>query len=543
MSDAPSRLLNGPLGRRHFLLSLAAALSACTKSVLVTTKYPVAPRCEPQGACTMVDIHSHIFNASDLNVSGFVSHILPVPPKLTTWFTDLLAAELHKRSDSAAQELAALEAIIADKSKKIAPASEKIKPGKLEEIAVKLTSNALLLQSSALVGDALATLLLVIQPRRQIAARMSAQYAAIDLFTPAMVDYTYWSADAPKSPLADQLKVQSALSKASSLGRIGDGHVRVHPIAPFNPLREVREVISELPENKPYAPLGQRSGKRVVYACDAPAQTDMPPAGALAPLRYAIEQLGFVGAKVYPPTGFKPIDNSGWEFHRDKTKLGPMLDQALHAFYAYCEAEQVPVMTHANNSNGYNLGYGMLTGPEIWEQVLALYPNLRLNLGHFGELQGDDPKRGLEACELWMASMADMMQRYPNVYADCGCSFVPVEQKFQERYLDLIAEVYKKYDKTSLRFMYGSDFWLNKFYANSETYLDAFVALYKERFPEQAKNFFGDNALRFLGLLDDAGKKPSDNRNRKRLTAWYQKIAQETKQQTQEEIALPAWLA
>jgi len=538
MSDAKTPGRHALLDRRRFLLGVAAALTACSKSILVTTKYPRAERCGDAG-CTMVDVHCHVFNASDLNVSGFVSHILPVPPKLTSWLTDMLANELYKRTDSAREELDALAKLIADESKQIEPAREKVDPGKLDQIAAKLSSNAFLLQTSALAGDVLGTLMLIIQPRRKIAARMAAQYSAVDLFTPALVDYTYWSADKPESPLQDQLAVQSALAKASMLGRIGAGRVRIHPIAPFNPLREVREAIEPPAGQEPTPRLGKEEGGRVMYACDAPAQSEMPQSGSLGPLRYAIEQLGFVGAKVYPPTGFKPIANDSWEFHRETTKLGSMLDQALHDFYAYCEAEHVPLMTHANNSNGYNLGYGMLTGPDAWEEVLRLYPNLRLNLGHFGELSGDDPKRGFEACELWMGRIADMMQRYPNVYADSGCSFVPVEQEFQDRYLTLLAELYEKYDKASLRFMYGSDFWLNKFYANSDSFLDAFVALYKARFPEQARNFFGDNALRFLGMLDDRGNKPDDNRNRLRLRAWYKRAEEETKQKIDE----PAWLA
>jgi hypothetical protein len=85
-----------------------------------------------------------------------------------------------------------------------------------------------------------------------------------------------------------------------------------------------------------------------------------------------------------------------------------------------------------------------------------------LNIGHFGHLEGDDGKRGIEACELWMRKIADLMERYPNVYADSGCSSLPVELDYQERYLHMLAELYREYPKFRRRFMYGSDFWLNK---------------------------------------------------------------------------------
>jgi predicted TIM-barrel fold metal-dependent hydrolase len=292
---------------------------------------------------------------------------------------------------------------------------------------------------------------------------------------------------------------------------VGRSDARIHPLAPFNPLREVRELKLE----------GSAAVSR--YLCDAAPLTQMPKLGALARLRYAIENLGFVGAKVYPPSGFRPIDNDSWAHHHEDTKLGGPLDQALHAFYAYCEAEEVPVLTHANNSNGFALGYGILTDPDDWERVLTLYPRLRLNLGHFGELEGDDPDRGIAACELWMRKIAALMTRFPNVYADCGCSAVPVEKKKQERYLSLLADLYAAYPRVSKRFMFGTDFWLNRFWRNSETFVDAFAALYKQRFPGYSADFFGNNALRFYGLLDDSGAKPS-TRNRTRLRAWYRAL-------------------
>jgi predicted TIM-barrel fold metal-dependent hydrolase len=527
MNDAEFGVFGASLGRRSFLAVLAASLAACS-SKLVTTKYPVAERCSTAG-CTMVDVHCHVFNASDLNISGFVSHILPVPRKLTTWLTDILAQNLHKRTDTAAVELAYIERMIAAGTR-IGSKSSAVDADDLRKVARKLSQSALLQEVSSESGDVLDTLQLIIQRRSQIAARMSDQYHQIDLFTPALVDYQYWSPDKPKSPLVDQLRVQSALARASTLDLIGKKKARIHPIAPFNPLREVREVILEQPGDQRYEPFGPIDGSRMHYTCNADPVIDAQLVGALNPLRYAIESLGFVGAKVYPPTGFKPLENASWVHHK-QTKLGPALDAALHAFYAYCEAEEVPLMTHANNSNGYNLGYGLLTGPDIWEQVLQVYPNLRLNLGHFGELEGDDPERGLAACELWMAKIADLMQRYPNVYADSGCSFVPVQQKFQERYLELLEQVYAKYDKTKLRFMYGSDFWLNKFYANSQTFVNAFAELFRQRFNDKAQDFFGNNALRFLGFLDDNGNKPSESRNRRRLQAWYGATPQ------------PAWLA
>ena len=59
-------------------------------------------------------------------------------------------------------------------------------------------------------------------------------------------------------------------------------------------------------------------------------------------------------------------------------------------------------MSHTGNSNGFAPGYGLLTAPENWAPVLADYPKLRLNLAHFGELEGAETDRGAKACEAWI---------------------------------------------------------------------------------------------------------------------------------------------
>jgi predicted TIM-barrel fold metal-dependent hydrolase len=509
-----------PLSRRAFTAGLAALSVGCGR--LVTTAYLKAARCSP-GVCWMVDVHCHIFNASDLNVAGFISHIAPVPRKWTTKLTTLLHGALDRRAASAREELTKLDAIIASKQRvsapELPPANEKL------AALAKMVGATIPLDASRTAGRLLDTLRLIVRSRSEIAATMVTLYDQIDLFTPAMVDYGYWSEDDTESPLSDQLLVQAQLSRASMLGLIGRMDARIHSFAPFNPLREVREVMAPATE---YMPLGAwRPGSP--YACDAPALSAMPDKGSLALLRYAIENLGFIGAKIYPPTGFMPIDNEKWPHHATVTGLGKGLDQALRALYAYCEAQDVPLMTHGSNSNGYNLGYGILTGPELWEKVLAEYPTLRLNVGHFGHLEGDDGERGIEACELWMRKIADLMERYPNVYADCGCSSLPVEQAYQDRYLKLLAQLYQEYPKAKLRFMYGSDYWLNKLSANSGTFVNAFSAVYKLHFPEVHQNFFGNNALRFLGLLDDAGAK-AESATRRRLRVLYRGLE------------APAWL-
>jgi len=87
-------------------------------------------------------------------------------------------------------------------------------------------------------------------------------------------------------------------------------------------------------------------------------------------------------------------------------------------------------MSHTGASNGFEPGFGVLGMPDNWRPVLAAYPALRLNLAHFGHLQGADTSRGAKACEAWIRQAAVLMTAYPNVYADLGDSWLPVYKDY-----------------------------------------------------------------------------------------------------------------
>jgi predicted TIM-barrel fold metal-dependent hydrolase len=194
----------------------------------------------------------------------------------------------------------------------------------------------------------------------------------------------------------------------------------------------------------------------------------------------------------------------------------------LRAFYAYCEAQQVPVMTHAADSNGYQPGYGLLAEPSGWEAVLAEFPRLRLCLGHFGHLDGLADGDTLAACSSWMRRCAVLMQRYPNVYADMSSSPLAFRAGLRERYMSLLEEMFTRFPRTRLRVAYGSDFWLSKLQPNHEFAVDAFHAALSGAFDATTRDdLMGTNALRYLGILGDDGQAAPENANRRRLLAFY----------------------
>ncbi len=370
--------------------------------------------------------------------------------------------------------------------------------------------------------------------RAEVAATLAQTYPTVDLFTPCMVDFDAWSNDAPKTPLADQLRLQERIAKLSIVDRIGRPGARIHPLVAFDPLREARGAISN-DKDKSYRPFNAnevfREGTKWNGADALPAADGAtwerslaaPPPGAtaLTLVRYAIERGGFVGVKMYPPVGFKPIENAQWSHHQ-ASGLGESLDLALRALYTYCEANDVPITVHASPANGYDLGYGDLAAPSRWAPVLKEFPKLRLNIGHFGHLAGVDAERGIEACEAWIRQASVLIQDNDYVFADMSNSQLPADDDYAKRFLDALHKTFDKHCRTKSRVMYGSDWWMNTLDENDAQFLNGFVARFDKAFDTATRQtLMGANALRYLGLLDDAGKKPSVNQNRKRLQAFY----------------------
>jgi len=356
-----------------------------------------------------------------------------------------------------------------------------------------------------------------------------------------MVDFDAWSNDVPKTQLADQIRLQERIAKLSIVDRIGRQGARIHPLVAFDPLREAQGAILGGSDYQPFKKkVTFEEGSKWDGADPLPAAATvaweqrlaMPSqdASALAMVRYAIERGGFVGVKMYPPVGFKPLGNAQWSHHQ-ASGLGKALDLALRALYTYCEANDVPITVHASPANGYDLGYGDLAAPSRWAPVLDEFPKLRLNIGHFGHLAGVDAERGIEACEAWIRQASVLIQNNDNVFADMSNSMLPADDDYAKRFLEALKKTFDTYCRTKIRVMYGSDWWMNTIDENDAQFLDGFVAQLDKAFNAPTRQtLMGSNALRYLGFLDDAGKKPAANKNRKRLQAFY-----DTKPQ-------PAWL-
>jgi len=179
------------------------------------------------------------------------------------------------------------------------------------------------------------------------------------------------------------------------------------------------------------------------------------------------DENNFFGVKVYPSLGYLPSH--------------PKLMQ----IFEVCQAKRIPVTTHCGggtvhssrrhikciqgqriNENGQpeeiceskwfftkNSFANYFNHPKKWEPVLHAFPQLKLNLAHFG---GDTEWEKLENGQnnTWVSRIMDMMTRYENLYADF--SFNISNHKIYEIFRQKVEENIL----LANRALYGSDYYM-----------------------------------------------------------------------------------
>jgi predicted TIM-barrel fold metal-dependent hydrolase len=459
----------------------------------------VAPGPAPVGPVD-VDIHCHAFSAIDLPIVGFVAHHIPGlsdftrevvrwPELVVRTILSAVAALPNAVAPTGSDELAGLERAL-----KAPPAAAPIPPvaplpsGLLDDLTDRLAG---LLPSSLSLGPDtrkmisryVDTLYVVSQPRSRMSATLATTYRPVTVFTPSLVDYDAWAEDASPTPLATQIQIHAAISGLSIKGKVGRPDARFHPFVAFDPRRD--------------------------------AEAKAPATPALEMVRHAVE-LGFVGVKVYPPVGFAPLDNARL---RPRQSLSPRLDAALEALYAYCEAEELPITTHASTENEFTLGARELVAPERWRPVLARHPALRLNFGHYGHDYGIRPPDGVRSPDSWMHQASALMQAYPNVYADLSGSVW--DPGYAARFAGYLGDIIAAFPRVKKRLMYGSDWWPSRLDPGGDDALGATrKVLAGVLSPDELVDVMGRNALRFLGFLDEDNR-PRGGRAARRLRHLY----------------------
>jgi predicted TIM-barrel fold metal-dependent hydrolase len=338
----------------------------------------------------------------------------------------------------------------------------------------------------------------------------AARPAIVRLYAPALVDYDCWyvlSEPMPSLSIDLQAQVMAELAKMQSdPSRFVNGYVA------FDPLRTV--------------------------LVDAGLVTGRPP---LEIVRDAVENRGFLGVKLYPPMGFKPIGNPDDPAKYSKTvqrwverlaaryshpreyEFGAKLDDALDRLFVYCRTKDIPIMAHCGDSQASFAGAGADATPENWETLLTRqdrdFRALRLNLAHFGgfwckeraHTANSDPYSEDTRCAMsadWTERIIRMVMqrdgggwRFPNLYFDVAdLGDISVHPEALKTLHDVLAG-YADEERQAIasRILYGTD-WFFLALAGKEHvhYVNDVQAMLDTLVP--AERAFHANAAEFLGL-------------------------------------------
>jgi predicted TIM-barrel fold metal-dependent hydrolase len=299
-------------------------------------------------------------------------------------------------------------------------------------------------------------------------------------FTPALIDYDLWVDNRTKTSLPEQIELMERNIKYHK--------GKVHAYFPFDPWRESK----------------------------APGRNG----GSLYWLREAIEKHGFIGAKLYPPMGYSALcnechtefpDNSPQPAH----EFGSSLDNAMRSLFAYCQTNDIPILTHCANSNETEKNFGERANPDYWERTVRSdeFPKLRVCLGHYGGLKtlSDSPNG-------WAWKVGRLCNDPDNnVYADISHFGAILESGTREKAMDNLEKVFNEYPNAMDRIIFGTDWIMLARVKDHKDFLQTFRDAFEKRFGRKnCCKFMGINAARFLGL--GTGQKTRD-----RLVQFYER--------------------
>lgn len=146
---------------------------------------------------------------------------------------------------------------------------------------------------------------------------------------------------------------------------------------------------------------------------------------ALELLRHAFGTLKLRGLKLHP---------SKQQFYPNDPKLFPI--------YELCLSYNVPITFHCGMSWQPNT-YLKYAHPYLFEDIAVRYPELRINLAHFGFP--------------WVLETAALILKYPNVYADTSCCYMDCpEQFFEQLFFKLMGPLWVEHNLAD-KIMFGSN--------------------------------------------------------------------------------------
>src|SRR5215468_3195718 len=352
------------------------------------------------------------------------------------------------------------------------------------------------------------------------------QTSRIVLMTPAIVDFSKWLED------EDQLSIEEQVDVMARIACRRDGP-RVHGFVGFDPLRQA---LYDHHQRKPTDKDPMAVVRRAIEVDRILDATSTKTTG------------GFVGVKLYPPMGFRAIDNKHLPDDRFNepaylrspdtglgSEIGGKLDAALSRLYRWCSANNVPIMAHTSHSFGPNSDYEDRGDPIFWASVLKrdAFPRLRINLAHFGHfnkaVQYARPESYVDKCWEWTIGKIIASSTEAYVYADIS-SLGEILKTGPSRKLVGCMKAFKEhFPNSDERLLYGTDWSMiaqeDRFpkLLSSKPFPDVMTFFLKAvgYNNTQIDGIMFRNAVRFLGLSKGEHEEFGENSTRARLEKFY----------------------
>ena len=338
---------DGSISRRAFIAGAGALASGCTVNGM---DYAQASICEPpgDGGPIRIDMHCHLMNIHDLSEGAFLARrffdieddAAPTTEVIAIALARALGSLLSTGAWTIKREREVLR-VEMTRAPDLTPAGTKrtarqsnrdfcffagrTQQGLLKAETIQPIYNAFFNAEAQNQATG------IFSTRIRNAARMMTLFPQTDIFLPSMVDL-YEGSKRFNYPL--QIAFYSELALAT--------RGRFLPLASFSPEREYDD---------------RRKGR-------SPDNPEFP--SQLYYLKYAIDQMGFVGVKLHPSSGFAPTDNLRWgcvnESGRRISESDAELYQRFTAYdaylaelFAFCKERDVPVLTHNSTGISANL--------------------------------------------------------------------------------------------------------------------------------------------------------------------------------------------
>lgn len=267
-----------------------------------------------------------------------------------------------------------------------------------------------------------------------------------------------------------------------------------HPLP--SPLPEQMEVMERV------AMLFQ--GRVLPYAPFDPWRVAAGDRSVISAARASIDRGGLVGIKIYPPMGFAPYGNVALATPPNKRPAAwpsdpgfpSRLDKALAEVWTWCAdpGRQIPVLAHSSPSNYSADEFKEIGGPDRWADALQHFPGLRICFGHSG---GQGLLEGP-----WTGAFAQLEQRYPGAYSDGSYFSDALNDATRKSLSTRIGRLLSERPAADNRLMYGSDWIMVSIEGHSDLYYEKFAAaLASASVPAGVVDqIFSTNAIDFVGL-------------------------------------------